>query len=299
MQKVKILTVLIFFILVQPVFVFAAGWESGGLPVGARYMAMGEAGVGFAPDANALYWNPAGLTQLQGQYITTMHQDKLQLDIPYDYVGFAKRKKGADSAYGFYLTRLDYTNALGYEWQEDVYNFCYAVSYTPELSIGINFKYLRGRIPVVAGGKAIGYGADVGLMYKVAEGIKAGVVVRDLYTQIDWTTGTSENPSRAISLGVSYRYDPMTTVVFDVHNIASDNETNKPLTLGIGIEKYLDETIAVRLGYIGSNQEGISGATVGVGIHLGPWQIDYAYDPTRAIENIKDAQRISFSYKLK
>jgi long-chain fatty acid transport protein len=49
--------------------VYGGGFESAGL--GARATAMGGAFIGVADDWTAIYWNPAGLTQLKGRGIAT------------------------------------------------------------------------------------------------------------------------------------------------------------------------------------------------------------------------------------
>ncbi|MEA1927745.1 MAG: hypothetical protein U9N73_06025 [Candidatus Auribacterota bacterium] len=43
---------------------YAGGYEFGGL--GSRALAMGGAYIGLADDWTASYWNPAGLSQLEG-----------------------------------------------------------------------------------------------------------------------------------------------------------------------------------------------------------------------------------------
>ncbi len=48
----------------------APGQVRSQLHVGARPMGMGETFIGIADDANTLYWNPAGLPQLQRQEFT-------------------------------------------------------------------------------------------------------------------------------------------------------------------------------------------------------------------------------------
>jgi len=58
------------------------------IPVSARASAMGDAFVSLSNDANAIYWNPAGLTNINGGSITFTHQDLIS-DIAYEYVAGA------------------------------------------------------------------------------------------------------------------------------------------------------------------------------------------------------------------
>src|ERR1043166_3350945 len=87
------------------------GWRSAGLALvsvllwtgaaraafndivtGARPQGMGGAFVAVADDANALYWNPAGLTQLDSAEATFMHSNDYDITVGpqlnTDYVGF-------------------------------------------------------------------------------------------------------------------------------------------------------------------------------------------------------------------
>jgi hypothetical protein len=56
------------------------------LGVGARGVGMGESFVAVANDASALYWNPAGLTQFQGEQVLVAHTEYVA-DIKHDYLG--------------------------------------------------------------------------------------------------------------------------------------------------------------------------------------------------------------------
>lgn len=54
---------------------------------GARDMAMGKAFVALADDATAVYWNPAGLTQLQGGELTGLYATLFE-DTRYSFLSF-------------------------------------------------------------------------------------------------------------------------------------------------------------------------------------------------------------------
>jgi long-chain fatty acid transport protein len=55
--------ILIFLIIVFPSSLFATGFETNGL--GSRALSMGGAFIGLADDNSAIWWNPAGLTQVK------------------------------------------------------------------------------------------------------------------------------------------------------------------------------------------------------------------------------------------
>jgi hypothetical protein len=75
------------------------------LGVGARAVALGGSFVAQANDLSALYWNPAGLSQIQGSAAQLSHTEYLA-DITYNHAGFATNL-GVLGTLGFSFTFLD------------------------------------------------------------------------------------------------------------------------------------------------------------------------------------------------
>lgn len=277
----------------------AAGFEGLNRPVGGRAIALGEAFVGEASDMGAIYWNPAGLAQVRGQNIIFMEQDLFGLGITYDYIGYSRNNEGED-AYGLSLARLDYSKSdLGYDWKQDAYTFFYATQIDPELSVALSLKYLQDSTVSSMNGQ--GWGGDASLLYKVDEKLKIGLMVRDAYTQVNYNSGRNETIQRHFILGFSYRPDPVTFAVLDLADL--DSPENSPWAAHLGVERWLDKEIALRLGYVSSSGTKGGKFTAGVGLILGPWRIDYAYAPTksnnRGLLGIEDSQKISVIMRLK
>ena len=70
-----------------------AASERGAFPalgVGARALSMGGAFVALADDADATYWNPAGLAQLQSRQLSSTQSDLLGLGINYNWLSFVQ-----------------------------------------------------------------------------------------------------------------------------------------------------------------------------------------------------------------
>ncbi len=269
--------------------------------IGARQLGMGSAAVGDASDINALFWNPAGLVQLNGSYLATQRQLFYRpLNFPYDYIAYAKKLSSGD-AYGVYLSRFDASSEALYTWKEDKYFFSYAYDFEDEegLSVGLNLKYLRTVIKWDDGsGSGNGYGADLGILYRLSPQFKVGVMARDVYTLMSWSTGTDENFPQQYILGLSYegKHDMLVAVdaEYDTHQ-----SVPAPFKLHIGAERWLDEVIALRLGYVMSQAKDESTPTAGIGVHLGPWEVDYAYiHKTTSAAGIDPGHRISAIFKL-
>src|SRR3954464_6922850 len=58
------------------------------LPMGARGTGMGEAFTAVADDVEAMFYNPAGLTQLDSAHLLLMHNESFG-GIRYEHIGFA------------------------------------------------------------------------------------------------------------------------------------------------------------------------------------------------------------------
>ncbi|MCX6375733.1 MAG: hypothetical protein NTU88_06830, partial [Armatimonadetes bacterium] len=70
--------------------------------VGARPLAMGGAFVGLADDANATYWNPAGLARFDSPKVTAMYTATNRDEINYlGYVAYGGRLTRGSGGYGF------------------------------------------------------------------------------------------------------------------------------------------------------------------------------------------------------
>ena len=99
--------------------------------VGARPMGMGETFVGIADDANTLYWNPAGLPQLQRQELTFMYTDLYGL--------------GLRNMYGAYVYPVTDNSAIGvdvFQTSLDDNELQFG-----QLKFNLGFGYQIGRAP--------------------------------------------------------------------------------------------------------------------------------------------------------
>ncbi len=126
------------------------------LGVGARPIAMGGAFVAQASDLSALYWNPAGLTNLTGASVQFAHTQYLA-DINYNFAAFGTNMGGAGvlAAAILYLDSGDMMvrttrDPEGTGERFKVHNLALQVSYaralTDRFSIGGNFKFIQERI---------------------------------------------------------------------------------------------------------------------------------------------------------
>ena len=261
--------------------------------VGARPMGMGETFVGIADDANTLYWNPAGLPQLQRQELTFMYTDLYGLGLRNMYGAYVYPVTD-NSAIGVdvFQTSLD-DNEL--QFGQLKFNLGFGYRWRRVLSFGATFKYVNSNIGQdnTTADNAGGIGFDTGLIYAPVSGLRFGLMVQDVSnTSIKHDSGVSETIFRRnIRGGVSFRPYESLLVAADV----SDR-------IHFGGEYWFANTIAFR----GGVQRKINTASAsafdskiiysaGLGIKYRLLQIDYAYERHPFLPA---TQRFSFSLMI-
>ena len=144
------------------------------IPVGARAAALGGAVTGMSTDANALFWNPAGITQEHNQSVHFSHMPWMTY---FDITAFAFTKAFPDlGTFGFHVLALGMEemevttelepNGTGqyFDSQDMVIGLSYARKLTDRFSMGVTSKYVYQRIwNETAGGIAF----DVGTHYNI------------------------------------------------------------------------------------------------------------------------------------
>lgn len=263
------------------------------LPIGARPLAMGEAATADGQDPSTLWWNPAGLTEIRGERLFAM-QEKLFSLIDHNILLFTKNFKSLST--GVYLSEADFSQGLGFKWKEDVVILSLAAPLTAEsrFSIGGNIKY--GRLSTVGGSENL-VGLDLGALFRVSSALNTGFMLQDIFARGSSSTGTTETFDPHVTLGISYKPDPATTFDLDFRDFHSSN-VDLPLTIKVGAERWLDPIVAIRFGYILSDNTRLSRFTGGIGLVLGPWEIDYAFNPNPGPDT-NQSLRLSATYRLK
>ena len=121
--------------------------------VGARASAMGEAYVAIANDVDALYWNPAGITQVHSIALGVSHSQWFA-DIAHNYIGLVIPLSRSDalglSAIGLgvpeqEVTTLERPEGTGiyYTISDLAIGVSYARLLTDRFSVGVTAKYIQ------------------------------------------------------------------------------------------------------------------------------------------------------------
>lgn len=153
--------------------------------IGARIIAMGEAGTATANDITAAYWNPAGLTDMKDIEFSSMYTLNMGFDRTYQYAALGKR-------FGFGVLAVNWINAsvddiigtddngnLTGSFSDAEHNIAlsYANAYK-KFSYGITPKFYLSNIDSES---ESGFGLDLGIKYDLNQYIEAGLMVRDAY----------------------------------------------------------------------------------------------------------------------
>ena len=162
------------------------------IPVGARAAGMGGAFVAVANDVSAAYWNPGGLSRLEGNEFSAVHAQWLA-NTNINWFGLAA-KLTPDDAVAFSINQLDYgeddittedsPNGTGQTWSAS--DICFSLSYarnlTDRFSIGANAKYVHTKI---YNESASAFSLDVGLLFTTQfNGLKIGMNISNFGTDL-------------------------------------------------------------------------------------------------------------------
>jgi len=302
-------------------------FEKGGATgVGARPLGMGGAFVALADESSAVYWNPAGLSDLKGAEVYLSYDRIFNGKIEYYFPTFAVPLwKGI--TIGGAWERKDFVDSSDHAIEDTVY-FSLATPLMPNrwLMAGMNCKYLSATsdFPDVGG---TGFGIDTGLLLSLplkqwgaGKDLRFGWSVQDWSTTIEEKKGVTQELPVVHRIGTSYRYDEWVAVEADLENF-KDSSVSKPSSnrrrFGIEIrpgalvtfihkvatgmpfpgdlDDILSGLIALRCGYVGFAT--VPGRfSTGASLAYYGFGLDYAY--LGHAGNLGDSHRFSFSYSL-
>jgi long-subunit fatty acid transport protein len=268
------------------------------LGAGARASGMGEAFVGVADDASAIYWNPAGLTKLERASLAVMHAMWLD-DTSYEWASYAQPISGIgvfglSAQYFSYgsLTTIDNNGVEGDSFTPA--DLAVSLAYARNIAsfgLGVSAKYISSKIVHTA----TAYALDIGVQHKLGEKLTLGLAVQNMGSKMKFVNDEDALPMN-IRIGGAYSIKDNWIAALDV-NTPNDDD----ITFAGGTEYLwtLDNNMAVagRLGYTTFTRQidGLNGLSGGLGFTYKEYTIDYAFVPYGDLGN---TQRISLSIKF-
>ncbi len=242
-RKIKLLLFIIILLLQSVVWagsVTKTGTTSAkflNIGVGARANSMGGAYATIANDATAMYWNPAGIAQIE-DYQIIFNQTDWIADINHSYIGLVL-PAGSFGNIGFNITAItmgdmeltseNFPEGTGEKFSAGSYaiGFSYARYLTQNFMIGTNIKYINESI---YNSTAQGVAIDIGTIFTTPfYGVKFSTSITNFGTKMQMTGDD-----------LLIRHDPNTQESGNNDQIDayySTDEFDLPLRLQIGMAK--------------------------------------------------------------
>jgi hypothetical protein len=251
------------------------------IPVGARAIGMGQAYTALAEDSSALEWNPAGMAQIEQSEASFLHQSLIE-NVHYEHAAVVI--PGESYAFGTSISYLGYGDIAGYDNSGNsignqtadsyVINAGLARQWNQSLSLGVSGSVLRQDL---ASDSANTAAANIGAIYtlpfhRLDADYKLGFSALNLGPGLEFVSERDPLP-RKFKFGgaMTHIMDKPWQITADV-TAPNDNSTY----ISLGTEYWLKNVIALRTGYVGSNDEG-KGMRFGIGLRFHHIVFDYAY----------------------
>lgn len=267
--------------------------------VGARALAMGGAATALSDDANALYWNPAGLAALDKREFTASHAALAQT-ARHDFGAFAAPTSAGTFAAGFtYLSQDSISGRDAAGAPTGDFNASDAAASlgfgrkTELADLGAAVKYVRSHIGAA---EAQTFALDAGAR-KTWDAVSIGAALRNAGPGLKFDNERNDLPLR-LALGAAWR-------PAGGHAVAAE-WTQSPRgagsDFGVGGEFQALSGVFLRGGYTtqtslpgGSGFDAARGLTLGVGLRQQDWSVDYAAVP---MGELGGTHRFTFAWRF-
>ncbi len=282
------------------------------IPVGSRGTAMGGSVIANSSGLDAIYWNPAGVSSIEGTEVMWSNR-KYIADIDINYFAAAHRF-GDFGVLGInakmlsvpdeMVRTIDFPEGTGQTFSSSfgVVGLTFSRTLTDRVSLGVNGSVVYEKI---AEQTAMGLAFDIGFNYNPGwQNMTFGAVIKNLGPKMrydgpgfDQSTHTGDDPNSLphntrtqsaayeipsyVQLGAAWniyqqeRNSVNLSGTFQSNNFSQDE-------WHAGAEYSLDKKLFLRGGYVASKQrEYLYGPSLGAGLkfRLGDsqWQFDYAW----------------------
>mgnify|MGYP001241851853 CR=1 FL=1 len=291
------------------------------IPVGARTLGMSGSDIAYTGGVDALFWNPAGLSDTKGRFDGLFSAAKNIAGIGTNYFALAFNT-GANGVIGVSMKSLsigeipittvndmDGESGATYSPSFSVIGVSYAKKLTDRINMGFTGKLIYESIPRAS---ATGVAFDFGLQYKNLidiEGLSLGLAIRNIGTNMQYTgTGllvsatqggetyddymfhptSSDQLPASMEMGLSYK--PTDMIMVSAVYQSSNSETDY---LRVGTELNFGGMGFIRAGYAFQLNAGdvlgysVYGLTLGAGvsfeINTTTINVDYVYRPAQLL----------------
>jgi len=270
--------------------------------IGSRALGMGEAFVAIANDAEALYWNPAGLSQFNQHSIFFSHTEWL-VEVQLEYAGLVYHIDPTNTV-GFAVTFLHTDEMkettelqpLGtgryFNFSDFLFTLSYARNMTDKFSFGLSGKFLQENIAELT---MRAFLFDLGIYYKTGwQSTRFGVAVSNFGSEMspegDFTFQNLNNES--VKVNSFQSFSP--PIIFRIgiarefietenHRVTTSIQLNHPNdnaeNLNFGAEYAWRNIFLLRAGYKTAQVEEDISAGFGIywPLNFIDFKLDYSY----------------------
>ncbi len=280
------IVLMLFIFLLCPVNVFAVK-EIGGEPgsflnmgQGARALGMGGAFVGLADDVSAVWWNPAGLTQLERMEITTLYAP-LWESTHYNFLGYAHPTVNWGT-FGVGLVQIDSKGfkkrvniddtPTDFNVVQQAFFLSYGNKFLEKISTGLSFKMVNQKITSYSD---VEFGIDGSAFYRsLDKKLTLGINLKNIMAprlKLDITPDTYPVIAK---MGGSYTFYSLFPALKDKLSLCFEMDYSlfsQYFITSLGVEYWMLPLFAVRLG-----KDKNDDITFGFGCVYNDIQLDYA-----------------------
>jgi hypothetical protein len=295
----------------------------------ARGSAMAEAMTSLQSGSSALFFNPAGMANMEGVVDFTASQNQWIADITHNTFSLAVSPSRGEYGvlgisvqsvdYGeFYGTRVDKSTDLGYtdtgkfELSALAMGVGYAKRLTDRFSVGGQVRWVRQNlgesvIPIISTVPDTSYETveseltplafDFGTQFKTGfKSLVFGMSVRNFSKEIKYVEEGFQLPL-VFNLGISMNLmDLIENVPLDqslVLSLDASHHRDHPEQIKVGVDYRLMNVLSLRGGYVSNNDE--SGISFGMGVTYFGVTIDYAQTPFGVFDKV---QRMTVRFSM-
>jgi hypothetical protein len=306
--KNKTVTILFFFFFAWGAFVFKIpAWgetDNPGLSflkfgMGAKAVGMGEAFVAQSGEVTSTWWNPAGLSGIEGIQVSFTHNQWFQ-DITVEHfssaLSFGKNTLGLTLAMGkvpdIQKREGPSDNPIAlFDAHDVVCSFSFARSIKEGFALGFSAKWLYEKIDI---NSASGLGFDMGGIYSPLGNLNFGLAVLNFGQKMKFEKEKFSLPT-LYKVGVTYlveKKDLNSDFVFDLDLVKPRDDEVK---IHLGGEVGIYRALKIRLGYqTGYDEKDFS---FGLGTSFGNYSIDYGYLPHKS--DLGNVHSVSLNIEIK
>lgn len=280
--------------------------------VGARAAALNGSFVSMKDDPNVLFYNPASIGTLSIPKISVSYVNHL-MDVNAGSFSYGQYIEGIGTIgagiiyinYGSFPRRDDYMNDLGtFGASELAFVAGIAAHYDENILVGINAKFISSSIAEYS---STGLAVDLGFLYDIpSQNLTIGGSVLNIGQQSYPYINTKESLPLDVKIGITKRPEHLPVFLnIDFHRLNEKTEKffDRFSNITIGAEFLMSKSLRIRVGYNNKQRKdlktgttaGLAGFSLGFGLVLKDYQIDYAYNSYGVFGGI---QRFSLGINL-